>query len=112
MSQKRVVEENIEKLSSLNIDRMFNETSIREVDGELVGFLNLLVDPNTGAILDLTRKVRWEEKAISTPILVKRKDLFDANAKTKLSLTDEKKDISLAAYAVLEESLHAFNHKI
>jgi hypothetical protein len=111
MSNKTIIEKNVAKLTCFEITRLTNETSFREVEGEIISFLHLLLDPNSGAILDLTRKVCFDEKAVSIPIAVKRKSLLDIKEKPLLDLVDKETSISLEAYRVLQESLLAFNRK-
>ena len=111
MNKNTVAQENITTLQRANINDLFLKESIREIENEIVCYANLLVEKKTGKILQVTpsRKVLWEEDAISTPIAISKVSIFDSTLKLELA-REEDLDFLLPCHKKeLKQSIDAFN---
>jgi hypothetical protein len=112
MTKKDLIEKNMDRLCQCNPDKLMNRLSVRDVDGESTGLLNIMIDKQSGEILDLSHKMPRAENAITIPILLKKKDLLDETEKARLELlSDLEKEIPTEANDVVKESLHLFNQR-
>lgn len=104
-----MIEKNITRLQQYNLGELMSRLRVEEVNKEIVCYVNLLVNKQTGEILDLSSKVKWAENAISTPIAIKTKGLFTKEVTRYLDLASEKGELPAALELIIKKSLSAFN---
>ena len=102
-----IIEKNTNMLQSFNFGKLLGNVSFREVDKELVSYVNLMVDKTSGEMLDITQGIRIVDNSFSTPLAVKRKDFF-SNFYLELIIRKEE-EIPESIQDVLKKSLLEFN---
>jgi len=114
MTQKNLIDENVEKLQQSNIDEIVYTTTIQEIDEDIVCYGNLLIEKKSGKILSLSPsdQVFWREDAISVPIAIKTKSLLDGCFRLEFAIGDDLKELSQETVHLLKTSLETFNKLI
>ncbi|MES2199042.1 MAG: hypothetical protein V4489_02605 [Chlamydiota bacterium] len=104
-----MIEQNVARLKQYDLKELMSHSTIDEVNGEIVCYVNLLVDKRSGEILNLSSEILWAENTISTPIAIKTKDLSNIATTSRLELVSEEGDLSNSLRTTIEKSLTAFN---
>ena len=102
-----MIEKNVANLSQYDLNDLMSRLRVEEVNGEIVSYLNLLVDKKSGEILDLSSNVKWFEHTISTPVAILRKGLFNTDKTLRIELAS--KELPVALELIIKKSLQAFN---
>jgi hypothetical protein len=98
-------------LQQCDLNQITSSTTIEQIDEDIVCYANLLIEIQTGKILYLTpcNKVLWQENAVSTPVVIKSKGIFENPSLLELVRMEDLSDLSPSSVNIVEASLEAFN---
>lgn len=104
-----MIEKNVKQLMSYNLRELMSRSTVDEVDGKIICYLNLLLDKTSGEILNLSSKVHWTENTISVPIALTTKNLFPMDSAIYLEPAYEDNELPPDVKIIVEQSLQSFN---
>lgn len=111
MPNQAIIEQNVQKLQDSDINEITFSTTVQEIDGVIVCYANLLIEKTTGKILKLTpsHQVFWQEDAVSTPVAIKTKNLFEGPSLLELAQKQDLDPLPSQSKDVVQSSLESFN---
>ncbi len=113
MIEQSIVQQNIQTLQQVNLNEFISFSTVREFEGKLICYANLLVEQGSGKILRFSpcSQVFFKENAISTPVSVISALPFGEQMPTYLEVAS-KEELEDKERFIIEESLKEFNQNI
>ena len=105
-----ILEENVNMLKNFDFEEILSNLSVREINGELVSYLNLLVDKSSKAFISLSQEVMITDNGITTPVAIKRKS-FEGDFRLELIVLEGEK-IPADVQEVIKQSFELFNQGV
>ena len=106
-----MINENVEKLKQLDFGKLTSGLSIQEVNGKLVTYLTLMLNKDTGEVLDVCKGVRVFENMLTTPIALDMGTLFEPTP-YQLKLSQGTTELPDNVKTIIEASFEKYNNSL
>ena len=103
-----VLATNLETLSKMNFYELTNRVNIRKSGDFLVIYLTIMIDKDSGEILDIRETVRCFDNMATAIVAFKRKSLMDPHYQLEL-MENKNNPWSPEVKSIIETSLQNFN---
>ena len=101
-----MIQTNVETLKNMDWNEVRSSLTIRSTpEGEIVGYLNTMIDKTSGKILEIAQRIRVFDNMAVVPTILKvtGKETF------KLELIEEESDLPKAVVEAVSSSFQEFN---
>ncbi len=105
-----MIKDNVQYLKSQNLRSFMSRSTIDEAEDGIVCYANLLIEKTTGKILELSSSLKVIEGAVSVPVALKKKSLWEGEMRVEPAY--DKEQLPSAAGVILEKSLAEFNKSV
>ena len=106
---KVIVGQNVEKLNNFDFDKLTKKVNLYEGEnGECIQYLFLMANAESGEIIDITHRQKFQEEAVSALLSVTKASLLEESPH-QLKLHPETDQMHEDTRKIIEVSLKKFN---